>query len=136
MTEIEQQPSVTEGSPVAAPLDAILERNTPDRVAPEPSQESAAQPEITRDDEPQVSLLALHRERERRQKMDARVKELEEELQRYNEQKWGLEQQQPTSPNGQVDEAKQKELDAQAFSYNQSFANFVGKHGAAKVEAI
>jgi hypothetical protein len=68
--------------------------------------------------------------------MDAKVKQLEEELQRFNEQKWGLEQQGEQQQPKPVDDARQKEWEQRAFAYNQDFAKFVAEHGKEKVAAI
>jgi hypothetical protein len=125
----------------STPLDAILGRGSAGLLTENPSQESVsdqpqAEPVYDADDDgPQVSRLALHRERERRQKMDQRVRELEEEIQRFHEAKWGTEEQQPQAEASQV-ATHDQDNERRAFEYNQSYANFLAKHGKAKVEAI
>jgi hypothetical protein len=87
----------------------------------------------------QVSLRALQRERERRRKADREVEELRQELDRFDNSRFGFDldaadqeqqQQQPSSDDPAVDAAVR--------NYNQSYDNFIKEHGKeaeAKVDA-
>ncbi|WP_375308677.1 hypothetical protein WI560_15445 [Bradyrhizobium sp. A11] len=115
----------------ATPLASILDhRDTSEAPASEQSNSRAEDGDV-----PNVPLTALRAERERRRKMDARVRELEDELQKYNEEKWGYydEADEGASQTSQQNDANQ---DPAVERYNQSFTSFTSKHGKATVDAI
>lgn len=111
------------------PLGAILGKD--EVVAPSPPSQGEAPDDLSLDraDE-HVPLAALRRERERRKKMDARVQELEEEINKYNEQKWGLDE----DTSGA--ESETPENDAFLNEYSKSYAGFVSKHGKERVAEV
>ena len=114
------------------PLDAILGSGSEPVVTA--SGEPPSQGE-TNDAGEMVPLVALKRERERRQKMDRQVQELEAELQRYNDQKWGFEEepnQQQSAPNAEAG----PDQDRVVAEYNNSYARFIQKHGEDRVAEI
>ena len=96
-------------------------------------------------DAPQrVSLTALRRERERRQRADREVEELRSELERFDAAKFGYaaetatEEMQRLANEMQQAEADQATLDPAVAIYNRSYAAFVKSHGReaeAKVDA-
>lgn len=110
------------------PLDTVLGSDAAD--VPVSSQEADSHVDT---DGPQVPLVALRRERERRQKMDARVQELEQEIERYNDQKFGLDSDQGF---GGEQPAEQQPDDAFGREYTASLTDFTAKHGKDRVAAI
>ena len=80
-----------------------------------------------------VPLVALKRERERRQKMDKQVEELQAEIHRYENQKWGFEEEQNTAAPPQ---SHDPDRDVVAAAYDKSYARFTEKHGQARMDEI
>lgn len=116
------------------PLDDILDGGAADVTASTQERESS----LDGDGDAHVPLIALKRERERRRKMDARVQELEDELQRYNDQKWGLDADEDSyaaaEPGRSRDDGGQN--DPVLRNYNDSLKTFTSKHGQGEVAAV
>ena len=129
---------------VSSPLDSILGG---DGVVQPPPQESE-QAQIGSSSEPiddeesgHVPLAALKRVRERAARDAARVRELEDEIAKYHEQNWGIDQpqqleaqQQDAPPDN--DAEVQKARERLALAWEESYANFLGKHGKEAVASI
>lgn len=115
------------------PLDAILGSGGEPGDVTATGEPSSQEPELSNDAGEMVPLVALKRERERRQKMDKQVQELEAELQRYNDQKWGFEEE-PSQQ--QAAAGPDPGTDRVIAEYNNSYARFVQKHGQARVAEI
>jgi hypothetical protein len=82
----------------------------------------------------QVPIAALHKEKERRKKMDARVQELERELQQYNDAKWGLDDESFQQDSERL--SRDPHRDAAVQNYEKSFNSFKTAHGKERVAAI
>ena len=114
---------------VATPLDAIL-----DGAADVPAQEREAEAGIGGMDDPQVPLKALRKERERRQKADRQVEELRREMEKFDNSRYGFDEEQVEERLAGVEQAQDPVL----HKYNQSLASFRKNHGKeaeAKVDA-
>lgn len=124
----------TEVSNVAepTPLNEILGGGAADVPASSPESDFGAGDII---DGRTVPLNALKKERERRKRMDARVRELEEEISRYNDQKWGVDEawEAEQAADGANDDPQHS---AWLKSYNKNLADFTTKHGKDRVAAI
>ena len=80
-----------------------------------------------------VPLVALKRERERRQKMDKQVEELQAEIHRYENQKFGFEEE-PSQDHSEPDQDDHHSRVVAA--YEKSYANFVKEQGPERVAEI
>jgi len=140
MAELDDQQTLTDlGSEeaVQTPLDSILEGNATDAPAAQ-----SDEGELGGTDAPKVPLVALKRERERRQKADKQVEELRLELERFDNAKFGWdetvaeeEKRFAQEEQQRVDEASQ---DPAVVNYGKSLGRFTAIHGkdvVAKVDA-
>src|SRR6478735_5350906 len=92
----------TEADSVTAPtpLESILDGGVAD--VPASPQESEASSEDSGDE--MVPLAALKRVRERHKRDAARVRELEQEIEKYNLEKWDLADEEPSQSHSQPDQ--------------------------------
>lgn len=128
------------------PLDSILDVGAADVPASTQDHEPSLDGDAPIPREPRVALSALKKERERRRKMDSRVRELEEELQRFNDQRWGFdedtynesapEQQGESYSAGQDGSQGRYPGDAIEQNYNKSLQSFTDKYGQGEVAAV
>ena len=124
MADLDQNPTDTGTSAEAitpTPLDAILETNAADVPAREPDGGDA----IGGMEDPQVPLKALRKERERRQKADRQVEELRREMERFENAKFGFDEEQVEERLAAVDDAAK---DPVASNYDKSHKSFVDRH--------
>jgi hypothetical protein len=122
------------GGADVTPLDAILGSGSEPGVTASgdlPSQDAG--PDDTDSGDDMVPLGVLKRVRERQKKDAARVKALEEEIQKYNDERWGFEEetsQQQSALNTDPD------MDRVVAAYEKSYANFVKEQGPERVAEI
>jgi len=104
MAELDQDQTIDTGTTEATqtPLDDILDTPATDAPAQE-----VGESDIGGLDAPRVPLVALKRERERRQKADKQVEELRAELDRFDNAKWGFEETQVEERLAAVDDTAQ-----------------------------
>jgi hypothetical protein len=128
MAELDQNQTDTGTEITPSPLDTILDTNAAD--VPARDREEG----LGGGDAPHVPLVALKRERERRQKADRQVEELRAELDRFDNAKWGFDEpaaeQQPAGDDSVKDPFVQ--------NYDRSLGRFTLVHGkdvVAKVDA-
>ena len=128
MAELDQDLSDT-GTVEATPLDAILDTPASDAPAQE-----GGEGELGGASMPQVPLVALKRERERRQRADKQVEEMRAELERFDNAKYGFD-----VSDEQLAAAEEETLqDPAVRNYDNSLQRFTMVHGkdvVAKVDA-
>ena len=81
-----------------------------------------------------VPLAALKRVRERHKRDAARVRELEQEIEKYNLEKWDLADEEPSQSHSQPDQDDHHSRVVAA--YEKSYANFVKEQGPERVAEI
>lgn len=84
----------------------------------------------------QVPLERLRSERERLRKTDAEIRAIEQEIEKYNAQKWGFEESDQKLKEQEAALASDQNQAAGNPNYDKSFNAFVAKHGKERVNAV